>query len=80
MKVEVRLFTSFTQYLPHRGKAGNSCTIELFQEITVRELLDHLKIPRDEIKVMFLNGVHATGDETLREGDRVAAFPPIGGG
>jgi molybdopterin converting factor small subunit len=27
-----------------------------------------------------LNGIHAQGDEVLKEGDRVGAFPPVAGG
>jgi len=30
--------------------------------------------------MIFLNGLHATGDEVLREGDRVGVFPPVAGG
>jgi hypothetical protein len=42
--------------------------------------LEQLKIPPDSIKLVFLNGVHANGDEILKDGDRIGAFPPIGGG
>jgi molybdopterin converting factor small subunit len=27
-----------------------------------------------------LNGIHARGDEVLKDGDRVGAFPPVAGG
>jgi molybdopterin converting factor small subunit len=37
-------------------------------------------IPPEAPKVIFLNGVHATGNEVLKEGDRVGAFPPVAGG
>jgi molybdopterin converting factor small subunit len=34
----------------------------------------------DKVKIIFLNGIHASGEETLREGDRVGVFPPVAGG
>ncbi len=48
--------------------------------ITVRELLEAMKVPLEAVKVVFLNGVQATGDEVLREGDRIGVFPPVAGG
>ena len=79
MKIQLNLYASLTRYLPHEGKA-NSCTVSLSDGTTVGELLRQLEIPSDAVKLVFLNGVHATGDEILKDGDRVGVFPPIGGG
>ena len=62
----------------HTG--GNFSPVEIKEGVTVRELLEQLKVPRDAIKIIFLNGVHASGDEVLKEGDRLGVFPPIAGG
>jgi sulfur carrier protein ThiS len=79
MKIQLNLYASLTRYLPHEGK-GNSCTVALSEGTTVDELLSQLEIPSDAVKLIFLNGVHATGDEILKDGGRVGVFPPIGGG
>jgi len=79
MRVEIRLFATLSKYLPHKDR-GNSCSVEVNEKITVGKLFEQLKIPSDEVKTIFLNGVHATGHEILNEGDRIGVFPPIGGG
>ena len=48
--------------------------------MTVRELLDRLGIPEEEAKLIFINGVKGDEDAILQGGERVAVFPPIGGG
>ena len=79
MKIQLNLYASLARYLPHKGK-GNPCTLELVDGTTIDEVLTLLKIPSNVVKLLFLNGVHAAGDEILKEGDRVGVFPPIGGG
>jgi len=79
MKVEISLYASLASRLPERCK-GNTCTLIVAEGATVGGLLDHLHIAADEPKIVFLNGVHARPDDTLKEGDRVGVFPPIAGG
>jgi len=79
MKVELDLFASLKGYLPHKAK-GNSCAVEIGEGTKVRGLLEQLKIPAHAVKLVFLNGVHARGDEILKDGDRVGVFPPVAGG
>ncbi len=79
MKVELRLFASLRQYLPGESK-NNEGTTRFRDGITVNGVLEDLGIPRETVKIMFLNGTHATGDEVLREGDRLGIFPPVAGG
>jgi len=54
--------------------------MEIPDGTTIRELLSRLNIPPEAPKVIFLNGVHTKGDEVLKAGDRVGAFPPVAGG
>lgn len=79
MKVELNLFASLKGYLPHKAK-GSSCAVEIGEGTKVRGLLEQLKIPAHAVKLVFLNGVHARGDEILKDGDRVGVFPPVAGG
>jgi len=39
-----------------------------------------LKIGLEVPKIIFLNGLHAGFDDVLKNGDRLAVFPPIAGG
>jgi len=79
MKIELRLYASLGRYLPEE-REGNSSFLEVQAGTTIRELFLRLRIPPDSPKIIFLNGIHAKGDEVLKEGDRVGAFPPVAGG
>ena len=54
--------------------------MEVEEETRVRDLIVRMGIAPEAPKVIFLNGVHAQGDEVLKDGDRVGAFPPVAGG
>ncbi|RLC28743.1 MAG: MoaD/ThiS family protein [Deltaproteobacteria bacterium] len=47
---------------------------------TAGELIDQLNIPREQVKLIFINGVRSIFSSPLQEGDRVGLFPPVGGG
>lgn len=79
MKIELRLYASLGRYMPER-KPGPSETMEVVEGSTIRSLLEILKVPLDSVKIIFLNGLHANGDEVLKDGDRVGVFPPVAGG
>lgn len=79
MKVEVKLFAAFTQYLPE-GANGNIATMELEEGTSVKDVLNSLKVPPEQIKLIFINSVRANIDDELKDGDKMGAFPPVSGG
>lgn len=79
MKVDVCLYASLASRLPDRSR-GNSCFMDLADGTTVAELLQQLGISVDQPKILFINGVHAKPEDVIKDGDRVAVFPPIAGG
>ena len=79
MKIEIRLFASLAPY----GKSplvSPGGTMECEPQSAVADLVDALCVPRDEIKLVFLNGKHASLEARVKEGDRIGIFPPVGGG
>lgn len=78
MKIELRLYASLRVYMPEVN--STTVIVDIGQGTRIRELLEQFKVPADSIKIIFLNGVHAKGDEILKEGDRIGVFPPIAGG
>jgi sulfur-carrier protein len=74
MKVELNLYASLARFVPRSGP------LEVDENTTILALLRHLDVPIEKVKIIFLNGIHASGDETLHEGDRVGVFPPVAGG
>ncbi len=79
MKVIVKLYASLSSLMPE-GASGDGVVIDVKDGLRVNELLRELNVPEKSIKIVFLNGVHAKGDEVLKEGDRVGVFPPVAGG
>ena len=78
MKIELRLYASLSRYMPERWKG--SPVVEIPEGMTVKELLETAGVPLGAVKVIFINGLHASGDAVLRETDRVGVFPPVAGG
>lgn len=74
----------FKQYLP-AGSSDGKAIIPLKDGATMADLLDILVIPRDEPKLVIINGIsrgvsNTANAQTLSDGDVVAIFPPSGGG
>lgn len=79
MEVEVRVFSGLEKFVPEAG-LGKVMVVSLPEGATVRELVRRLGIPEGQIFTAFVNGRHAVLDRVLASGDRVALFPPVGGG
>lgn len=78
--VEVVLYASLRKYLPE-AKLGEGVPVRVGDASTVDELLEgELGIPSKEVKIVFVNAVSRKGNHVLSDGDRVAVFPPVGGG
>jgi len=80
MKVELNLFASLARYAPDKTGSHSHRMLDVAEGTTIMELLNRMELPIDKIKMIFLNGLHAAGDEVLRDGDRVGVFPPVAGG
>jgi molybdopterin converting factor small subunit len=80
MKIELSLFASLAQYAPDKTGSHSRQIMEAAEGTTIMRLLQGLELPVGKVKMIFLNGLHATGDEVLRDGDRVGVFPPVAGG
>ena len=54
--------------------------LEISSPMNVKELAERLGIPTDEVKLIMVNGLSAKWDSPLNGDERVAFFPPVGGG
>ena len=79
MKVEVRLFSGLEECVPGT-KFGQPILVEITDHFNGRALLEKLDIPEKMVFTILVNGVHKNPDEMLSDGDRIAIFPPVGGG
>ncbi len=79
MTVTLHLYATLAKYLPESAQDKSVC-LSLAPGQTVKDALAALQVPPEKVKLIFVNGVHARFDTELSPGDRVGAFPPVGGG
>ena len=79
MKVTVKLFATFRDFLPqHAGRSA--LRLDVGEHKTVQALLQELRVPDDLPRIVLVNGIYASEDSLLSEGDVVSVFPPLIGG
>ena len=74
MLLPVKCYATLRGYQPEDG------ILEMGEGASVRDVLHRLGVPLEEAKVVFVNGRQATLGSELRDGDRIAVFPAVGGG
>lgn len=79
MKLEVRVFSGLEKYIPG-ATFGQPMEIDVPEGATGRDLLEKLGIPEEQVFTILTNGRHFNLGEKFLTGDRVALFPPVGGG
>jgi len=75
LKIEVRLFAYF------REGRDKKLFLEINEdEVTPRYILNKLNIEEKEVSILLINGRDGKATTTLKDGDVVSLFPPVGGG
>ncbi|HID75468.1 MAG TPA: MoaD/ThiS family protein [Planctomycetaceae bacterium] len=75
-RVTVHLYASLRSY----AGGAPSVEVEIRPGQTVEETLHALGIPSDQTRILFVNNRAAATNQPLQDGDRIGAFPAIGGG
>lgn len=79
INIEVRLFAYLRELLPSESRGLKK--IKVKNDLTIDRLMDEIGIVEKEIMIVMINGLRKLDyNETMKEGDRVAIFPPVGGG
>ncbi|SFQ99653.1 Sulfur carrier protein ThiS (thiamine biosynthesis) [Desulfoscipio geothermicus DSM 3669] len=79
MRIEVRVFSGLEKFLPNKS-FGEPLPVELPEGGTIRDLLLKIGIPKDHVFTILVDGKHRSFDYTVRDGERISLFPPVGGG
>ncbi|UNC91012.1 MoaD/ThiS family protein [Candidatus Contubernalis alkaliaceticus] len=74
MQITVKLFATLRE---GRFKVSS---LEVEAETPLAQVADQLKIPREELALILVNGRDASLDHVMKEGDTLSLFPPVGGG
>jgi molybdopterin synthase sulfur carrier subunit len=77
--VHAKLFAILRRHYLHLG-IGEPMPVELPEGATVGDLVEHLRLPADQVKVVFVNNVIREAEHPLADGDELGIFPPVGGG
>ena len=73
--IQIKLFASLQEFTP-----PSSEEYPIDAGISINSLLEQLNIPPEKAKLIFVNGVKADLTESLKGGERIGIFPPVGGG
>jgi molybdopterin converting factor small subunit len=79
MQVKVKLFATLREYLP-KDSDGRSCLMDIDETTTIEQIISTFNIPEEIPKIILINGLNGTMDQTLKEGDELSIFPPVAGG
>jgi molybdopterin converting factor small subunit len=88
MKVYVKLYAGLASSVsgdiqaqhPHKIRAGSRLEVNLPEGSTLVDLVTHLALSREQVKVTFVNAKARNLDYRLKPGDEVGIFPLVGGG
>ena len=73
--ITIKLFASLTRFAPDCADK-----YPISSGTRIRDIINRLGIPEDKAKLIFINGIKGELDSTLKGGERVGIFPPVGGG
>jgi sulfur carrier protein ThiS len=88
MEVHVKLYATLVQVVPEAVvarypagiRAGVALRVQLPEGSSLVDLVDHLGLPREKVRVVFVNGRAQKLDYCCESGDEIGIFPPVGGG
>lgn len=72
--IEVRLFATL------RDGRGKVMMLEPGTVSTAGDILSALEISPETVAILLINGFHSRPEDSVRDGDIIALFPPVGGG
>jgi molybdopterin synthase sulfur carrier subunit len=73
--IQIKLFANLQQFQP---SMADNYVIE--PGTTIRSLLQQLNVPEKKAKLIFVDGIKKDLTSTLKGGERIGIFPPVGGG
>jgi len=79
MKVCVKLFGTLPEYYPGTYPS-EGLDVKIFDNISVAELVEYVKIPRKHIAIVAINGMLAKSDDVVPDGAVVKFFQSLSGG
>lgn len=79
MPLQIMLAANLRRYIPTYDPA-TGYSLEVEPGTDIRSVADQLGIPGEEVKLIMVNGIGAKWETVLQGNERLALFPPVGGG
>ena len=83
MEICLKCFASLSRFLPVHTQR-NAANVEIADNMSVNQVIDHFHIDRDEAYLVILNGVFVCTQDRdsthLKAGDTLALWPEVAGG
>ncbi len=83
MQLNIELYASLMSLLPP-GKSRFRRQIEVQDDITLQQVIDHFGISHEDAHIVLVNGHFVCGEDrqqrVLQAHDTVAIWPPVAGG
>lgn len=80
MLVYVKVFATLRDYMDPKPEIGIKMEMEMEKGSVISDIIDQIKLPRDEVKIIFRNNSHANIRDRIEQNDVIAFFPAVGGG
>lgn len=74
MEINVKLFATLREGRFKEEKA------KIEENTQVKDVINKYAIPMEEVKICLVNGRDANLNQSLKSGDILSIFPPVGGG
>lgn len=83
MRIRIKLFANLGQYLP-ATRQGNEADMEVPEGASPMAVMGLLNLPPGSAHLVLINGNYVPPEQwssaPLKEGDALAAWPPVAGG
>ena len=72
--IEVRFFATL------RNGRGKIREIPADEVSSAGDILRRFEIPTEEVAILLINSFHSKPENSVKDGDIISLFPPVGGG
>lgn len=84
MQITLKLYATLSDLLP-AGAKDNRVEIEVSEDVTLNQIIDRYRVPRELAHLVLINGVFVCETDrdqsaALKSGDVLAIWPPVAGG